>query len=73
MRANFFFFLYRIYYEYGIGVYPDIGQAKEWYSRSASKGYGPAQNKLKSISTPKNQQLPLQKQYQNMIKTDKGY
>lgn len=50
-------------------MYSDISQAKDWYRKSASKGYGPAQNKLKSMSKPEDQQKPLYNQQQKVIKT----
>ncbi|KAI8052592.1 uncharacterized protein B0P05DRAFT_518400 [Gilbertella persicaria] len=35
-----------LYYERGVGVYPDQAQANEWFRKAASKGYMPAKEKL---------------------------
>ncbi|KAG1233629.1 hypothetical protein G6F35_001283 [Rhizopus arrhizus] len=34
------------YHEDGIGIYPNYSQALEWFTKSASKGYRPAEDKL---------------------------
>jgi TPR repeat protein len=63
-------FFFRIYHEQGIGVHPDYAIALEWFSRSASKGYGPAEDKLnaptnkrKSISNFENKYKRSNKRY----------
>ncbi|KAI9470056.1 MAG: hypothetical protein EXX96DRAFT_588634 [Benjaminiella poitrasii] len=61
-----------LYYDNGIGVYPDHHKACEWYSKSASKGYRPAEEAL-SIP-PSNQRSnhhpnkPNQKYYEESIR-----
>ncbi|KAI9244149.1 hypothetical protein EDC94DRAFT_24790 [Helicostylum pulchrum] len=49
-----------IYFEYGIGVYPDHAQALSWYHKAASKGYNPAKDKLSNRSDkPKTQNIDV--------------
>ncbi|KAL7323052.1 hypothetical protein PS15p_211011 [Mucor circinelloides] len=48
------------FYEYGIGVYPDQATAQEWYKRSASKRYEPAEEKLHIKRNSSNQQVHQQ-------------
>lgn len=43
-------FVFSTYYEFGVGVNPDYPRALEWYSKSASKGYKLAQEKLNNSS-----------------------
>jgi TPR repeat protein len=42
-----------MYYEIGVGVHPDLPRALEWYSKSASKGFGPALERMKDSSNNK--------------------
>ncbi|KAL9536974.1 hypothetical protein MBANPS3_012200 [Mucor bainieri] len=52
------------FYEYGIGIYPDQAKAQEWYKRSASKRYEPAEERLHIKRSSSNQQV-LQQQKPN--------
>ncbi|GAN06738.1 conserved hypothetical protein [Mucor ambiguus] len=45
------------FYEHGIGVYPDQAKAQEWYNKSASKRYGPAEERLHIKRSSSNQQV----------------
>jgi TPR repeat protein len=36
-------------YEAGLGVSADVAEAKQWYARAASQGYGAAQGRLNSL------------------------
>ncbi|KAI8646001.1 hypothetical protein BD408DRAFT_440496 [Parasitella parasitica] len=44
------------FYENGIGAYPDHAAAQEWFKRAASKGYGPALERLGIGKDSSNQQ-----------------
>jgi TPR repeat protein len=39
-------YIYRKYYELGIGTSCNLSVAFEWYHKSASKGYEPAERKM---------------------------
>jgi TPR repeat protein len=54
--TNNIIYINRVYYELGVGVYSDYSQALEWFSKSASKGYGPAENKL---NVPSNKRMSM--------------
>ncbi|KAI7905592.1 uncharacterized protein BX663DRAFT_500269 [Cokeromyces recurvatus] len=43
-----------MYYDKGIGIYPDHQKAREWYSKSAAKGYRPAEEILGIQSSSSN-------------------
>ncbi|KAI7896342.1 uncharacterized protein EV154DRAFT_456630 [Mucor mucedo] len=59
-------FMLGIYFEFGVGVNPDQKQAFVWYSKAASKGYGPAENKL-NVPQSKRKSLALNQDVESKL------